>query len=346
MIRIQNALWQIRSWWRGITDAIGDFLKRHKLGFLVNWPGWLKALVFLAPALILLGIFTFYPIVNAFRLVRFIGYRVVDGVEQAEGYTIFGNFITVIQEDNFIFPSTHTQSSVLINTLIIVLISVPLSVIISLLVAVALNSIKPLKSFFQTIYFLPYVTNSIAIGLVFAYMFRSGNSGLVNQMLSVFGVDPITWIERGATFWKAMFVLLVYGTWGALAFKIMVFLTSIQGIDKQYYQAAAIDNTSRWRMFSRITAPLISPMIFYIVITSVIGAFKTYETVIAIFGNAGAPPGAGYTLKTIVFYIYDYLNVSTPGNLSLAAASSIVLFAIILVLTLIQMQVGKKRIHY
>ena len=173
-------------------------------------------------------------------------------------------------------------------------------------------------------------------------------------MLGWFGIDPIAWVSNwnnngviiGPTFWAAMSVLIIYGVWQAMAFKIMVFLTSIQGIDKQYYQAAEIDGTPKRRIFSKITIPLISPMIFYIIITSMIGAFKTYESVIAIFGDSGAPAGATYTLKTIVFYIYDYLNNSTPGNLSLAAASSIILFAFILVLTLIQMQISKKRVHY
>ncbi|MDD3477355.1 MAG: sugar ABC transporter permease [Candidatus Izemoplasmatales bacterium] len=344
MNKLKNALWSARNAVKGFFGRIRDFLVDHKLGFLVNWPRWFKAVVYLSPAMILLGIFTFYPIVNAFRLVVYEGYNSADG--SITGYTLFGNFINVITEDNFIIPSSHTQSSVMINTLVIVFVSVPLSMIIALLIATALNSIKPLKGFFQTVYFLPYVTNAITIGLVFAYMFRSGSAGLVNKMLGVFGVDPVIWVERGATYWKAMFVLILYGIWAALAFKIMVFLTSIQGIDKQYYQAAAIDGTPKSRIFSKITVPLISPMIFYILITSVIGAFKTYNSVIAIFGNTGTPAGATYTLKTIVFYIYDYLNNATPGNLSLAAASSIVLFAIILLLTLVQMQVGKKRVHY
>ena len=143
-----------------------------------------------------------------------------------------------------------------------------------------------------------------------------------------------------------MSVLLIYSIWDSMAFKIMVFLSAIQGIDKQYYQAAQIDATPKSRMFTKITVPMISPMVFYIVVTSIIGAFKTYSSVIAIFGDSGQPAGATYTLKTIVFYIYDYMNNSTPGNLSLAAASSIILFAIILMLTLVQMWVGKKRVHY
>jgi multiple sugar transport system permease protein len=344
MNRIKNALWGIRSFFHGISVSVSDFFVSHKMAFLVRWPSWLKALLFLLPAILLLGVFTFYPIFNAFRLVIYKGYNQVDG--SITGYTVFGNFITVLQEDNFLFPSAHTSSSVLLNTFAIVFISVPIAMFIALIVASALNSIKPFKNLFQTIFFLPYVTNAIAIGLVFAYMFRSGDSGLINKLLSFFNVEAVSWIERGATYWKAMFVLIFYAVWSSLAFKIMVFLTGIQGIDKQYYQAAAIDGTPKGRVFRRITIPLISPMIFYIVITSVIGGFKTYSSVIAIFGNTGQPAGATFNLKTIVFYIYDYLNNATPGNLSLAAASSIILFLFILILTIIQMQVGKKRVHY
>ncbi len=251
----------------------------------------------------------------------------------------------MLTESNFLLPSSHTQSSVVINTLVIVFVSVPISVVISLIIAVALNSIKPLRNFFQTVFFLPYVTNTIAIGLVFAYMFKT-DGGLVNNMLNALGIGSVNWIGPRAGYWNAMSVLLIYSIWDSMAFKIMVFLSAIQGIDKQYYQAAQIDATPKSRMFTKITVPMISPMVFYIVVTSIIGAFKTYSSVIAIFGDSGQPAGATYTLKTIVFYIYDYMNNSTPGNLSLAAASSIILFAIILMLTLVQMWVGKKRVHY
>ena len=300
-----------------------------------------QALMYLWPALILLVVFSFYPIFNAFRLVIYEGYNEVDGT--IEGFTFLGNFIKVLTDSNFIVPSSHTGSSAVINTVLIVVLSVPISIIISLLIAVLLNSIKPLRELFQTIFFLPYVTNSLAVGLVFAYMFRT-DGGLINQFLLRFGIHGGAWVGSGASYAKAMFVLILFSVWNGLAFKIMVFMSAIQGIDKQYYDAAMIDATPRFKQFRRITVPLISPTILYIVITSVIGAFKTYSSVIAIFGNAGQPPGATYNLKTIVFYIYDFFD--TTGKFSEAAAASIVLFALILVLTLIQMQISKHRVHY
>lgn len=302
-----------------------------------------KAFLYLSPAIILLAVFTFWPIINTLRLIVYVGYTEADG--SIQGYTLFGNFVKVITQRGFIRPSAGTFSSALINTLLMAFISVPISIVISLIIAVALNAIKPLKGFFQTIFFLPYVTNTIAIALVFKFMFNE-NFGLVNTMLGWINIDKVNWLSTNANYWAALSVLIIYSVWDSLAFKIMVFLSAIQGIDKQYYQAADIDSTPKGKVFRKITVPLISPMIFYIMITSIIGALKVYSSVITLTNENGEIRGATYNMKSIVMYIYDYLNNRAPGNLSLAAASSLVLFGIILIFTLIQMQVGKKRVHY
>lgn len=301
-----------------------------------------QAALYLWPALLLLAIFTFYPIVNALRLVFYDGYSDATG-QALRGYTFLGNFKKVIKDANFIFPAAHTQSTALLNTVLVALIQVPVTVLVSLLISVALNSIKPLKGFFQTIFFLPYVTNSLAVGLVFAFIFKA-DGGLFNKFLGFFNVEGGAWVSQGATYWKAIFVLVMFQIWNGLAFKIMLFISAIQGIDEQYYQAASIDATPKFKQFTRITAPLISPTIFYVVITSFIGALKSYSSVIAIFGNEGAPAGATFTMKTIVFYIYDFFD--STGNMPEAAAASIILFGIILLMTFVQMQVGKRRVHY
>jgi multiple sugar transport system permease protein len=342
---IKNIFWNIRRILNNYKRKISNFLDKKRLNPAGKFPGWAKALLYLSPALIVLAIFTFWPIINSFALVVYENYNMSNNT--ITGYTLFGNFIRVLTDESFIVPASHTASSAVINTLIIVFISVPISIFLALAISVALNSIKPLKSFFQTIYFLPYVTNTIAIGLVFAYMFKT-DGGLVNEFLSFFGIqtDGLSWVESNAVYWRSMFVLIFYSIWASLAFKIMVFLTSIQGIDKQYYQAAAIDATPKGRIFSKITVPLISPMIFYITVTSVIGAFKIYNAIVALFGVTGAPPGVSYNLQSIVMYIYQFIDGSNAGNLSVAAAGSLILFAIILVLTIVQMQVSKKRVHY
>lgn len=313
-----------------------------------NIKNWLKASLYLLPALLLLGIFTFYPIVNSFIVSFYEGYNIQTG--EIDGYTLLGNYQTVLAHANF--------KQAVLNTGVIVFISVPITIIVGLMIAVALNAIKPLKGFFQTVFFLPYVTNTIAIGLVFAYIFAGNRttidagqiSGLANQIIKFFGGKPQPWLSIGATYWTAMGVILIYSLWNGLAFKIIVFLAGIQGIDKQYYQASQIDGASKLTQFRKITVPLLSPMILYILITSIIGAFKTYTSVVAIIGPTGTITAGAHgavNLKTIVFYIYDYIGMAGQnGMMSLASAAAIILFIIILVFTGIQMLASRRRVHY
>ncbi|MDL2292774.1 sugar ABC transporter permease, partial [Acholeplasma sp. OttesenSCG-928-E16] len=259
----------------------------------------------------------------------------------------FDNFVGVFTHPNYYFPIA------LINTMIVVFISVPLSVILALLIAVGLNSIKPLRSFFQTIFFLPYVTNSIAIGMVFAVMFSSTN-GLINDLVgqTIVWLDPEINVTSGGGTWQcqtswfqSMLVLQLYLLWNGLAFKILVFIGALQNVSKQYYDAAKIDSTPKWRVFTRITVPQISPMILYIFITSFIGAFKTYDAVVGIFGNNYRQT---FEIQTVVGYIYWKVEEGSndPESYTLGAAAAVVLFAIIMLFTAIQMKVSKKRVHY
>lgn len=294
-----------------------------------NW----KAFLYLAPALILISVFIIYPLINTFITSFKIDFNFMTGE-----FAKFGidNYLTVLQSPRFKTAFT--------NTMIMTFISVPLSVIIALLIAVGLNSIKRLQGFFQTIFFLPYVTNVIAIGLVFQFMFNY-KFGLINTIIGWFGIGPTHWMDAYASYPEAMAVIMIYTIWIALPFKIMVFLSGLQAIDKQYYQAAQIDATPKWRVFLRITVPLLSPMIMYITITSFMGAFKAYETVLALFGDGGTSGDPG-NLKTMVWYIYEALSSSKPGAVGIASAASVVLFAVILVFTAVQMYVNKKRVHY
>ncbi|MCF7927072.1 MAG: sugar ABC transporter permease [Candidatus Izimaplasma sp.] len=298
----------------------------------------IKAWFYLLPAMALLSVFTFYPLFNAFYLAILRDFSFLN--RTASGFTLFGNFIEVIKDRNFAIAMK--------NTSIIVFVSVPISVLVALFISVGLNSIKKLQGIFQTIFFLPYVTNAIAIGMAFAFIFHS-DYGLFNTFLGWFGIDPVNWIGMGASWSTAMFALLIFTVWGGLAFKIMVFLSGLQSIDKQYYDAARVDATPRSRVFRRITVPLLSPMIAYITITSFIGAFKAYRTIIGMFGPTLRPPGtlSKDSLITIVGLVYQSLrNADTIGEISRAASASIILFAITLIFTLIQMWVSKKRVHY
>lgn len=295
-----------------------------------------KAWLYLAPALILLSIFTFYPLINAF-LISFFGDVIIEDMSTS-GFVGLKNYVAVIQNGNF--------QAALKNTAVIVFVSVPISIVLSLLIAVGLKSIKKLQGVFQTIFFLPYVTNAIAIGMAFAFIFNQ-NYGLLNTILGWFGLvgeEGINWVGAGATWGRAMTSLLIYSIWGGLAFKILVFLSGLQSIDKQYYDAARIDSASRGRIFRRITVPLLSPMIAYITITSFIGAFKVYTTVVGMFGPSMGTAGNPRQLITVVGMIYGYIGQIGQGGT--AAAMAILLFLITLAFTGIQMQVSKRRVHF
>jgi multiple sugar transport system permease protein len=250
----------------------------------------------------------------------------------------FGNYVSVLQNADF--------QNALANTAIIVVISVPLTIIIGLLIAVFLNSIKPLQGFFQTVFFLPYVTNAIALGMVFKIIFTDGSSGMFNNFLSWFGVSSQNWLSVYADKWHMLLVIIIYSVWNGIAFKILVFQSGLSSIDRQYYDAAKIDGANRRTIFRRITMPMLSPQILYITITSFIGAFKAYTSIISLFG-AGAYNFGGTTAKnweTVVGYIYVVMQDQTLQGR--AAAASFVLLLIILVITMIQIAVSKKKVVF
>ncbi len=315
-----------------------DYKKPAKTGML-EWKkdGW-KAAGSLAPALIILAIFTFYPIVKTFIVAFFPNYDYITGDFGSFGFDSF----KMVLSDSLFWQA-------MLNTVIMLLVSVPLSIIIALLISVLLNSIKPLQGFFQTIFFLPYVTNGIAFGLVFATIFSPMEYGLVNSLIK--GTIAWTGTAEQIPYWAGLMVIVIYTVWNSLAFKILVFLGGLQGIDKQYYQAAQIDETPKWRVFTKITVPLLSPMILYITITSLIGAFKSYSSIVGIFGEAMGN-GQDHTFMTVVGYIYEFFNTATnsymPGStaLSIASAAALVLFFIILIVTFFQMLYNKKKVHY
>ena len=214
----------------------------------------------------------------------------------------------------------------------------------------ALNSIKPLQRFLQTVFFLPYVTNSIAIGMVFAAMFnmiiggsaRPDSVGIVNNVLEFLGFDYINWINSGSEHWANMVVMVVYIVWNALPFKILILLGGLQSVNKQYYEAARVDSTPRWRVFTRITIPLLSPMLAYVIITGFIGGFKEYSSIVGIFGESMGPVGDAYSLDTMVGFIYRAIG-NQEGT---ASAAALILFGIIFVVTMINLYVSKKSTHY
>lgn len=309
-----------------------------------QWKGWL----YLLPILILMAVFTFYPLINTFLISFDTGYREGQGFPDLTrfGFRWYKEILYgTVDKNGNLLKGNFVNS--LTNTLLIVFISVPASTILALAISVALNSLKKVRSFFQTIFFLPYITNVIAIGLVFAVMFNA-NYGLVNLFLEkLFGIAPKNWINEASGILSApsklnmMIVAQIYIIWNGLPFKILIFMGGLQSINKQLYQAAQIDSTPKWRVFRKITVPQLSPLILYIVITSLIGAFKTYAAIIGIF-----PPGTdqAHQMQTIVGYVYDQL--ASPDLYARGAAAAVMLFIIILAMTGINMLVAKKRVHY
>ncbi len=307
-----------------------------------RWKAWL----YLAPAIILLLIFTVWPIINTVRISLLENYNTLYGIGGQSFEFGFGNFANVVDYSGF--------TTCLFNTIILCVLTVPISTILALIIAVCLNSIGPLSRFLQTIYFLPYVTNSIAIGMVFAAMFNMvGNNfggeneivitaGIINNVIEFFGGDPINWINTGSSYWANITVMVVYIVWNALPFKILILLGGLQSVNKQYYDAAKVDGTSRLRVFSRITVPLLSPMIAYVVITGFIGGFKEYSSIVGIFGDGMGPAGDKGRLNTMVGFIYDNLE-KQQGK---ASAAALILFGIIFVVTMINLAVSKKKTHY
>jgi len=292
-----------------------------------NYKAWL----YLLPAMLFLGIFMVYPLFDVLI------YSFEEGYNFAS-QTSFGtggyNYSYVLRDPYFI--------QALKNTFLLVAVTVPLSTGLALLISLALSSIKALRNLYQTIFFLPYVTNTLAVGLVFMILFKKTaySDGLINLLIGFFGLGPVDFID--GPYWAKLFVLCLYTIWVVLPFKILILTSALSSVRQDYYNAAKIDGTSKLRMFTRITLPMISPMIFYLVITGFIGAFKAYSDVVAIFGTDLNAAG----MNTIVGYIYDMLYGNIGGYPSYASSAAIILFAIVLTITVINLIISKKSVNY
>jgi len=414
-----------------------------------NWKAWL----YLLPGLILLGLFSFYPLIKSFIIAFIRDYYPVREIfkeniaaYKASGATFwdrtfftFKNFKSVMfvtGADGKITGINALFKYAVVNTLLIAVVSVPISVIISLVISVLLISITKARGFFQTLFFLPYVTSAMAVAMAFTVLFAntgttiSGvSNGPINSALEATGLKTvitaqldtiewnmngkenwyayicvtkdgkatdeeklaskykiyvnkcnltgdeieyttkeeyqekflkadtatynnyrhhfktagyIDWVGGNSTWGSAIVVVLMYSIWAGLAFKVLVFTGGLTSIDKQYYDAAKIDGTSKWRTFWRITVPMMSPLIVYILITSLIGSFKTYTSIVGLFG---ADMGKDHMMMTFVGLVYRFMN---QGNdqIHIGAAAAVILFIIILLMTLLTNGLTKKRVHY
>lgn len=340
-----------------------------------QWKAWL----YLLPAILLLLVFTVWPIINTVRIAFLEDYSPLGAISGQIFNFGFGNFAKVVTYKRFL--------TCLKNTMLLTVLTVPISCFLALLVSVFLNSIPKFSKFFQTVYFLPYVTNSIAIGMVFAMMFNiiglrtvpvadagqfevynvylqkvtevladgtkvetyvemgqiADSWGIINNLIILLGGEPISWINQYSGYGANIAVMVIYIVWNALPMKILILLGGLQSVNKQYYDAAKIDGTSKVRTFFRITVPLLSPMIAYTVITSFIGGFKEYSSIVGVYGDKMGPASEPGRLNTMVGFIYDALSNDNYGR---ASAAALILFGIILLVTLINLYVSSKKVHY
>lgn len=290
-----------------------------------------KPWLYLLPALLFLGFFMVYPLVDV------LVYSLEEGYNSAS-QTFFGvglyNYSYVLHDPYFL--------QAVKNTFLLVIITVPVSTGIALLISLGLNAIKPLRNLYQTVFFLPYVTNTLAVGLVFMILFKKTaySDGLVNLLIRWFGGEGVDFID--GPYWAKIFVLCFYTVWVVMPFKILILTSALASVKQDYYNAARVDATPRWRIFTRITLPMISPMLFYLVVTGFIGAFKAYSDAVALFGTDLNAAG----MNTIVGYVYDMLYGDSGGYPSYAAAAALILFAIVLTITCINLLVSRRHVYY
>ena len=290
-----------------------------------------KGFLYLLPALIFLGLFLVYPLIDVFVYSFQENYNFA-----SQTYTGLGlyNYSYVLHDPYFL--------QALKNTFLLVIITVPLSTGLALLISLCLSAIRRLRDLFQTLFFLPYVTNTLAVGLVFMILFRKTaySDGFVNLLLNALGFASVDFLS--GPYWAKMLVLCLYTVWIVMPFKILILTSALASVDETYRNAARVDGASKGRIFWRITLPMISPSLFYLVITGFIGAFKAYSDAVALFGTDLNAAG----MNTIVGYVYDMLYGNAGGYPSYASAAAIVLFAIVLTITCINLLVSKKHVHY
>lgn len=290
-----------------------------------------KAWLYLLPAMLFLGVFLIYPLIDVLIYSFEEGYNSASQTYYGIG---FYNYSYVLHDPYFL--------QAIKNTVILVFVTVPISTGLALVISVFLSSIKKLRELFQTVYFLPYVTNTLAVGLVFMILFKKTpyTDGFVNHILNIFGIGAIDFID--GPYYAKMFVLCFYTIWVVLPFKILILTSALTSVNQSYYHAAKVDGTSKWRIFTRITLPMISPILFYLIITGFIGAFKAYSDAVALFGvdlNVAE-------MNTIVGYVYDMLYGNGGGYPSYASAAAIILFMIVLTITCFNLLVSKKHVYY
>lgn len=288
-----------------------------------TWRSTLQAWLYLFPAMLIIAVFCMYPIIQSFDVSLYVKYDFYQNIVYERG---IHNFIYVLTDPEFI--------SALKNTLVIVIGVVPLSIVLSLGIAYGLHTRLHMRRFIQTAYFLPLVTSVIAISMTWRWMFHT-EYGVINGMLGWSGVSPIGWLTSPK--W-ALPSLILFSVWRSLGYTIILFWVGLQSIPPQYDKAARVDGVTRWRRFTRVTFPLLMPTLLYVVIISMLHAFKTFDEIYALYGGKAGPMDSA---MTVVFYIFrKFYRESEYG---IASAAAYVLFVITFVLTMLQFRIFRSK---
>lgn len=278
-----------------------------------------QAWLFLLPALLIIAIFNVFPLIQTFKLSFF------KGSLNNLIFNGFTNYQIVLQD-----PKFHTA---LVNTSTYAFIVVPLGLIISMFIAVTIYEKIKYKDFFETIFFIPYLTSIIAVGVVFRYLFN-GDYGFINYILSFLNVGPINFLDDPN---MSLTTLIIFGVWSSLAFNIIILLSGLRNVNESYYKVADMFGATKFEQFRKITLPQLLPIITFLSMVNFISAFKVYAQVYAVFnGKAGIADSA----TTAVFYIFNKFYVENRYGQGMAAA--VILFLLILLFTLIQNYVLKR----
>jgi len=272
------------------------------------------------------GWISFFVWLVSYVLIEFQFPSLING----KSYGIIDYFLDA-SEKNLFFKA-------LTNTTYYVILTVPIGIALSLLIALLLNNDVRLKAFFRTSFFIPFVTSTVAVGLIWKWIFND-DVGLLNYLLTTIGLQPVKWLKDAK--WTIPTVSIV-SIWKSVGYNAMIFLAGLQSIDTFYYEAAEVDGASSFQKFTKITWPLLSPTTFFLLIVSVIGSFKVFQEVFILYD--GLPGPYGNSGMTMVYYVFDLFY--RQQRMGIASAAAYLLFLVILVFTFVQYRVGDKVVEY
>ena len=284
---------------------------------------WLAAAIFLTPNMIGLVVFIVIPVIAGF-VISFTDWDMLSTPE----FIGIDNYVELLTDDPLFWLTLK-------NTIVYSLFVIPGSIVVSLALALALNTRIKGVGIYRTIYFLPYISSTIAISLVWKWIMHP-DFGILNGFLGVFGVPKLGWLQDRS---MALFSVALVAIWHSAGYNMTIFLAGLKGIPQSYYEAAEIDGASYWQRFRHITLPLLTPTLFFVLIISLIGSFQVFNLVYIM--TEGGP---GNSTQVYVYYLWE--NAFSFFRMGYASAMAYILFLIMLVITLFQVRLLGRRVNY